>query len=343
MKEHSTIEALVIEEQKGSYTIHAGGRELPAVLTGKMLGEAASRLDLPVVGDRVLAELLDGGERAVIRGLLPRASVLLRRELGGGRDAQPFAANVAKVVIVMGLDGNYNLARLERLLVAAWDSGAAPVVALTKSDLCPPEELAAREAAARGSAPGAEVFLVSSVSGEGVDRLAASLAGARCCFVGSSGAGKSTLLNRLAGREAAATGEVRESDSRGRHTTTSRQLYFLPGGIEVIDTPGVREFALEAGDGGLESSFSDIAELAAGCRFTDCSHSGEPGCAVSAAIEAGRLAPERLKSYGKLRRETERLERRDDPKKRMLAKLKLKRFGRAQRDIGENKRRLRGG
>jgi ribosome biogenesis GTPase len=343
MDENIFVSALVTEEQKGLYKVWTGGRELPAVVTGKLLGGAAGRLDLPVVGDEVRAVLHDNGEKAVIHAVGPRSSLLLRKGLGGSHDAQPLAANIAKVFIVMGLDGNYNIARLERLLVAAWDSGAVPVVVLTKKDLCPEAELAGRLAAVERAAPGAQVLCVSSLSGDGVAQVETVLAGARCCFVGSSGAGKSTLLNRLAGHAVADTGAVRENDARGRHTTTARQLYFLPCGGQVIDTPGIREFCVEYAGGGLESSFSDIAALAAGCRFADCSHTGEPGCAVAAALEAGTLAPERLKSYGKLRRETERLERKSDPKKRMLANRKLRHFGKMVRDIGEEKRRLRGG
>lgn len=344
MQDKKLVSVLVTGEQKGAYTVWLEGREVPAVLTGKLLGAAASRLDLPVVGDEADAVLADGGEKAVIHAVRQRSALLLRKGLGGGRDAQPLAANIAKVFIVMGLDDNYNIARLERLLIAAWDSGAVPVAVLTKADLCPPAELPGKLAAAERAAPGAAVIAVSAVSGEGLERLGAELAGGvRCCFVGSSGAGKSTLLNRLAGREAAQTGAVRENDSRGRHTTTARQLYFLPGGAQVIDTPGIREFCVEFSGGGLESSFADITELAAGCRFQDCAHCGEPGCAVTAAVEAGGLSPERLGSYHKLRRETERHELDGDLKKKLAAKRRLKNFGKRVRDIGEEKRRLRGG
>ena len=344
MTETKFLTALVTGERRGAYTVRLEGRELPAVIAGRLLGAAASRLDLPVVGDEAEATLHDGGAKAVFHGVRPRRSLLVRKWLGAGGDAQPLAANIDKVFIVMGLDGNYNIARLERLLTAAWDSGAAPVVALTKKDLCSPEELAARLEAAALAAPGARVLCLSSLSGDGVAEVEAELAGGlRCCFVGSSGAGKSTLLNRLAGREAAATGEVRENDSRGRHTTTARQLHFLPGGGQVIDTPGIREFCVEYSGDGLEASFSDIAALAAGCRFTDCSHAGEPGCAVEAAAAAGTLAPERLKSYHKLLRETERHGLAGDLKARIDAKRREKNFGRLVRDIGEKKRRLRGG
>lgn len=340
----STVNALVTSEQREAYTVWLDGRELPAVVAGKLIGEAASRLDFPVVGDDVSVALHDGGEKAVIHAVLPRRTILLRKAVGTAKDAQPLAANVSKVFIVMGLDGNYNIARLERLLVAAWDSGGAPVVVLTKKDLCPAPELADKLAAVARASPGVEVLCLSSVSGEGVELVESALAGGvRCCFLGSSGAGKTTLLNRLAGHEAAPTGAVREADARGRHTTTSRHLYFLPGGGQVIDTPGIREFCVEYSGEGLETSFSDIHALAAGCRFKNCSHVSEPGCAVLAALEAGTISNDRLKSYHKLRRETERQELRTDPKKRILAKRKQKSFGKMVRDINEAKRKLRGG
>lgn len=344
MSEQKIFKALVTAEHRGAYMVLHEGGELPAVITGKLAGGAVSRLDFPVVGDEVEAVLHDGGAKAVIHGVLPRRTLLLRKGLASAGDAQPVAANIDKVFIVMGLDGNFNIARLERVLMAAWDSGALPVVALTKKDLCPPEELASRLEAAALAAPGARVLCLSSLSGEGVAEVEAELAGGlRCCFVGSSGAGKSTLLNRLAGREAALTGEVRGDDSRGRHTTTWRQLHTLPCGGQVIDTPGIREFSVAYAGEGLEASFPDIGALAAGCRFTDCSHSGEPGCAVAAALEAGTLTAERLKSYHKLRRETERQELDSDLKKRLAAKGRMKRFGRMVRDSSEEKRRLRGG
>ena len=339
MSEKTLFTALVTAEQREAYTVRLDGRELPAAVTGKFLRAAASRLDFPVVGDDVSVALHDGGEKAV----LPRRSILLRKAVDGA-DAQPLAANIDKVFIVMGLDGNYNIARLERLLVAAWDSGAVPVAVLTKKDICPEAELADKLAAVAQAAPGVEVFCLSSLSGEGVEPVEAALAGGvRCCFLGSSGAGKSTLLNRLAGYEAASTGAVREADARGRHTTSARHLYFLPGGGQVIDTPGIREFCVEYSREGLETSFSDIYVLAAGCRFNNCSHVSEPGCAVLAAQEAGALAPDRLKSYHKLRRETERQELQTDLKKRVLAKRKQKNFSKMARDVSEAKRKLRGG
>jgi ribosome biogenesis GTPase len=303
MEEKTYTAALVTAEHKGIYIVRLDGRDVPAVLTGKIKSEAASRLELPVVGDSVDVAVIDGGAQAVIHAVRPRTSLLVRKGLEDSRDAaQPVAANVAKVFIVMGLDGNFNIARLERMLVAAWDSGARPVVVLTKKDLCPPEELAARLDAAALAAPGARVIGLCSL-----------------------------------------TGEAREDDSRGRHTTTARQLYFLPGGGQVIDTPGIREFGMELAGGGLLASFSDVAELAAECRFGNCAHSGEPGCAVEAAVKAGTLSAERLANYHKLRRETERREAASDIRKRLESKRKLRQLGRIVRDIGEDKRRLKGG
>ena len=344
MTQKPEVQALVTAEQRGLFAIHLNGKEIPATVSGKLLGQAASKLDLPVVGDNVAVSLHNSGESAVIHEILPRKSLLLRKEVSTGKDAQPLAANIAKVFIVMGLDENYNIPRLERLLVAAWDSGAIPVVLLTKKDLCPGPLLQERLPAVERSAPGVAVACISSISGEGVDSVRELLSGAiLCCFIGSSGAGKTTLLNRLLGYEAGQTSPVRESDGRGRHTTTSRQLHFLPCGAQVIDTPGIREFCLEYAQTGIESSFTDIEELAAGCHFKDCSHNGEPGCAVAVAVEGQTLSAERLRSYQKIKREMSRYEVKTDLKKRILAKRKLRSFSKLVRDAIENKRKLRGG
>ena len=344
MSEKTTIQALVTTEHKQAYRIHLDGKELPAQVTGKFISEAASRLDFPTVGDFVSVTLHDDSEKAVIHEVLPRKSILLRKEVGTGKDAQPLAANIDKVFIVMGLDGNYNIARLERLLVAAWDSNATPVVILTKKDLCPESELTEKIAAVAASAPGIEIICICAISGEGIDALKRFLCnGTACCFLGSSGVGKSTLLNRLCGFEAAATQTVRQDDSRGKHTTTTRQLYFLPSGARLIDTPGIREFCLEYAQDGLGSSFPDMEELAAQCRFKDCSHDAEPGCAVKMAVENGTLSPERLKNYRKMQKEMFRIEIQHDLKKRILSKRKLKAFSKHCRDVSATRRNLRGG
>lgn len=344
MSEKSITSALVTAEQRQSFTVYIDGKELPASVCGKLLGQASSKLDLPVVGDNVAVSLHDNGAKAVIHEILPRATLLLRKEVWTGKDAQPLAANIAKVFIVMGLDENYNIARLERLLVAAWDSGAAPVVILTKKDLCPEPLLQEKVSAVERAAPGVGIVCLSSISGEGVENVEKFLSdGVLCCFIGSSGAGKSTLLNRMFGREVAQTNSVRKKDDRGRHTTTSRHLYFLPCGGQIIDTPGIREFCLEYAQAGLDVSFTDIEELAKSCRFKDCSHNSEPGCAVMAGIESGALTADRLKNYQKIKREMSRYEVKTDLKKRIQTKRKLKTFSKLCRDVIENKRKLRGG
>ena len=344
MSNELTIQALVTAEHKQAYRVHLDGKELPAQVTGKFLGQAISRLDFPTVGDYVAVTLHDNGEKAVIHEVLPRKSILLRKEVGTGKDAQPLAANIDKVFIVMGLDGNYNIARLERLLVAAWDSNATPVVILTKKDLCSEDELREKIAAVTQSAPGVEIACVSAISGEGIESVGQLLnGGIACCFIGSSGVGKSTLLNRLCGFDVAETQAVREDDSRGRHTTATRHLYFLPNGARIIDTPGIREFCLKYAEDGLGASFPDIEDLAAQCKFKDCSHDSEPGCAVKAAMENGTLAVARLKNYRKMQKEMLRTEIKHDAKKRMLAKRKVRAFSKHCRDVSATKRKLRGG
>jgi len=344
MSNELTIQALVTAEYKQAYRIYLDGKDLPAQVTGKFISQAVSRLDFPTVGDFVAVTLHDNGEKAVIHEVLPRKSILLRKEVWTGKDAQPLAANIDKVFIVMGLDGNYNIARLERLLVAAWDSRATPAVILTKKDLCSEDELRRKIAAVAQSAPGIEIACICAISGEGIESVERLLNnGILCCFIGSSGVGKSTLLNRLCGFKAAETQTVREDDSRGRHTTATRHLYFLPNGARIIDTPGIREFCLEYAEDGLGASFPDIEELASQCKFKDCSHESEPGCAVKAAMENGTLSPSRLKNYRKMQKEIFRNEIKLDVKKRMLAKRKFKAFSKHCRDVSATRRKLRGG
>jgi len=225
------------------------------------------------------------------------------------------AANVDTVFLVMGLDADFNPRRLERALVLAWESGAAPVVLLNKADLCPDVE--ARRAEIEAVAAGVPVRVIAAKPGQGLDALAHWLAfGQTVALLGSSGVGKSTLVNRLLGREKQKTRDVRASDQRGRHTTTHRELVTLPGGALLLDTPGLREIQLWSDGAGLEATFEDVQGLAAHCRFTDCGHGKEPGCAVRAAVEGGRLAAPRLASFHKLQAELRAMEIREDPLKR---------------------------
>ncbi len=330
----------VTAEHRGAYTIVADVGEMPAEPTGKLRYFSDSREDLPAVGDWVLATVLDGGKHAVIHGVLPRRTALVRKEAGVGYGGQVIAANVDRVFIVQGLDGDFNPRRIERYLVLVREGGAAPVVLMSKSDLLSPEELSEKLPQVERSAGDCPVIAFSAVSGEGIPDIRRILAqGTTVCFVGSSGAGKSTLINALAGKEILATAEVRAHDSRGRHTTTSRQMLLLPEGGIVIDTPGMREVGLISADGSSDSVFPDIAKLAESCRFADCSHTSEPGCAVIGAIEAGELDESRFESYHKLRREAFHAAAKHDVSLGQKKKKREKKFARLVRSIEKTDKR----
>jgi ribosome biogenesis GTPase / thiamine phosphate phosphatase len=296
-----------------SLTDH-GWAEVLAPPAGRLEGAA----ERPAVGDWVVLDPAG----PVIRAVLPRRTALSRKVAGARSDEQVLAANVDTVFLVLGLDGDFNLRRLERMSVLAGASGAEPVVLLTKADLVAPPELAERVAAAREVAPGVPVHAVAArpESGEpegaptGLAALELYLTpGRTVALLGSSGVGKSTLVNRLAGEEVLATGAVRTSDDRGRHTTSHRELVRLPGGSLLIDNPGLREVQLWVDDEStVAEAFPEIEALARECRFRDCTHQHEPGCAVRAAVESGELAEERLESLRGLEREVEALERRRD-------------------------------
>lgn len=293
----------VVSESKGELRVWCEGRELAVTLSGRMQGRASGREALPAVGDWVALEVTGDG-RGVARALLPRRSAFVRRAAGHGGGAQVVAANVDVVLLVTGLDADFNVRRIERYLAAAWESGAAPVVVLTKADVC--DDAAARAAEATAAAGRAPVVVVSALTGDGVEAVRAHLRpGETVAVTGSSGAGKSTLANALAGAEVQRTGAVRAHDHRGRHTTTRRELLVLPGGALLIDTPGMRELQLWDVGEGLDAAFEDVAELAARCRFGDCAHGREPGCAVREALASGALDRARYESWAKLRGEAE--------------------------------------
>lgn len=279
----------------------------------------------PTAGDFVAVR---GGQVAAV---LERRTAVTRAAPDPGRVAQVLAANVDLVLVAEPLGERWRPRRLERLLVVAWDSGAQPVVVLTKSDRA--EDPAEAIAEASAVAPGVAVHAVSPVTGEGVGALAAELApGSTAVILGRSGAGKSTLANALAGGDAGlATGPVR-SDGKGRHTTVARELVRLANGALLIDTPGVRAIGLVESSDGIGEAFSDVEELAAGCRFADCGHGAEPGCAVKEAIAEGRLGSERLASYERLLREQERYEAKFDSRLRAERSAAMRRFYRSVRD-----------
>lgn len=246
---------------------------------------------------------------AVVEELLPRHSLLQRRDPSTGLD-QPIAANIDTVIIASGLDRPVSIGRIDRFVTQAWDAGAVPMVVLTKADLVDePDEV---EAEVIEAVPGVGVHAVSAVSGHGVLELHRELCGRSVSVVGESGAGKSTLLNALAGTDVAATGAVREGDHKGRHTTTARQLHVLAGPIWLIDTPGLREVGLWTDAETVDAVFDDVTDLGAECRFRDCAHEGEPGCAVQEALDRGHLAPDRYQSWVKLRKEAAAAELRAD-------------------------------
>ncbi|MDH3707384.1 MAG: ribosome small subunit-dependent GTPase A [Acidimicrobiia bacterium] len=264
--------------------------------------------------------------------MLERRSLLQRRDPSTGNE-QLIAANIDIVGIVCGLDRPVRPGRIDRFVTMAWDAGAAPLVVLTKSDLL--DDAADVEHLSAASAPGVDVRCVSSLTGAGIDQLRSSLADRTVAFVGESGAGKSALLNALAGQEIATTGDVRDSDHKGRHTTTARWLHSLPGRCAVIDTPGLREVGIWTDTATVDHSFGDILELTDGCRFRDCSHTSEPDCAVRQAVEDGRVSAQRLDNWLKLRREAASAELRADTHAHHRAE---RRFGKLVRQAQQHKR-----
>ena len=320
--------ARVTVEHRGAYDVRSADAEGTAAVSGKFRFDAAGPADFPAVGDWVAIAGSPAEDGATIHAVLPRRTTFTRLAAGLKTDGQVVAANIDLVFVAMALDGDFNLRRLERYLAVAWTSGAEPIVLLTKADKC--EDIEGRLLAVESVAPGVTSHAISARSGYGIDGVAALLTSGRTAAVlGSSGVGKSTLINALLGTELLDTGEIREDDSRGRHTTTHRQLIVLPGGACIVDTPGMRELGLWEGDG-LESTFADIDELANACRFSDCRHDREPGCAVRSAIADGTLPAERLLAQRKLEREAAATEARRVAGSRAAER----RNGRAIRDIG---------
>ncbi|MDY0087951.1 MAG: ribosome small subunit-dependent GTPase A [Coriobacteriia bacterium] len=313
-------------------------RGLPLVLTsrGIMRAEAATHLreaaDGPMaVGDWVALAIPEAHDTAIVEAILPRSSAFIRKDPGEHTIGQVMAANIDTIFIVQALaPGGPNLSRLERELVLAWESGATPAVVLTKADLVTDVQTMRDEVAA--VALGVDIHVTSAVTGEGVDELHDHIEpGRTVAFFGASGVGKSTLLNSLMGAEIQQTAEVREYDGKGRHTTVAREMFFLPHGGILIDTPGMRALALWQAEEGMASAFPDIEQLAKGCRFADCTHTREPGCAVQAAVEADMLPARRLASYVRLKEELERVAASQDVRARAEKKRADKAAGREKK------------
>jgi ribosome biogenesis GTPase / thiamine phosphate phosphatase len=307
------VPARVIVQQRNLYRLVAEAGEIEGRISGRFAHEAADG-GYPVTGDWVAAELKGGA--AVIAQVLPRRTAFTRMAAGTAKDRQVVAANVDVALLAASLNADLNLRRLERYLATAYESGAGPIILLTKADACaePDELIAGVEAIAFG----VPVLAVSVRTGQGLAALSALLEpGKTAVLLGSSGVGKSTLVNALAGAERMATREIREDDAHGRHTTTHRELILLPSGALILDTPGMRELALWDAEAGVAAAFAEttaqVEALAQGCRFRDCAHDREPGCAVRAALADGSLDAERWASFQKLRRELAFAVRKEDP------------------------------
>jgi ribosome biogenesis GTPase len=323
----------IIEERKNYYVLLTDdGREVLASLAGKLQHEAYSRGRLPSVGDWVCVSIRSGEERATIRRLLERRTKISRKGAGSVTDEQVLAANVDNVLLVNSLNRDLNLRRIERYLALVRESGARPVLLLTKADLG--EDWAASVAQVERVARSVPVHVVSALEGTGLDALDAYLGhGQTSVLLGSSGVGKSTLVNRILGEERQMVKEIRSQDDRGRHATTSRRLFFVPKGGMIIDTPGIRELQLWGADEGYGETFREVEEAAQLCRFTDCVHrAGTPGCNVQTNIENGTLPRDRVENWLKVGRELTSLTRRQRQKAQTQEQKLWRAFAKADKE-----------
>jgi ribosome biogenesis GTPase len=326
----------VLLEHKNFYRIYTSRGEMLAEIAGKLRHEAQSRIDLPAVGDWVVISA--HVDRPTIHAVLPRRSVFVRKTAGLRTEEQVVGTNIDTVFLVTALNQDFNLRRIERYLVVAWESGATPVIILSKADLC--DDLAQRLTEVHTVAPGVAVHAISVVTQYGLEELACYFEqGRTVALLGSSGVGKSTLINHLIGREQQKVKEVREHDGRGRHATTHRELILLPNGGLVLDTPGMRELQLWDNHNGLNQAFEDIEALVNQCFFADCRHENEPRCAIRDALADDSLDTERYESYEKLQKELKYLVRKQDVRSAIIERKKWKKLTREATRRAHNKRR----
>jgi len=325
-------------EHRNLFRVYTQSGEVLAEISGKLRHEATSRRDLPAVGDWVVIRAQPDGGRVIIHAVLPRRTSFARKIAGSRTEEQIAGANVDTVFLITSLNQDFSLRRIERYLIIAWESGAHPIIILSKSDLC--DRVADSINEVQSVARGVPIHAISVVTGSGLHDIAQYFRrGLTIALIGSSGVGKSTLVNHLAGADLLKVQTVREDDDRGRHTTTHRELVLLPAGGLVLDTPGMRELQLWDGDESMQLVFDDIESLAGRCVFSDCRHRDEPRCSVREALTAGTIDTERYQSYEKLQKELKYQARRKDKLSEIVERKKWKKLSRLATERALLKRR----
>lgn len=335
-KNQGLLAMRIIRENREKYIACGEHGEYNCEVSGKFRFHTVTKSQFPAVGDWVVTSVIENEMKAIIHAVLPRKTAFSRKVAGPITEEQVIAANIDTVFIITGLDLNYNLRRIERFLSIAWESKVLPVILLNKADLCPEAEL--RKIEVESIAIGVDVYTLSATQNVGIDILKKYIQkGKTIAFLGSSGVGKSTIINSLLGTEQVKVNEVSELGSRGRHTTTYRELFVLSNGGMIIDTPGMRELQVWGEEEGLKHVFDDIEKVSLNCRYRNCSHQNEPGCAVQIAIHNGTLDPKRLESFLKMKREFAYLEDRQTMKASAIEKANWKRISKLAKNIKKNK------